>query len=63
MKTSIPSNIYPGALLTLAHFGPALITKLTVHTDEKQIICNVKTDSGEVLYLRPDYASSRVVAA
>lgn len=58
---SIPANIYPGAMLDLAHFGSALVIKMTVHSPEKQVICNVKTDDGQVLYLTPDYASSRAV--
>lgn len=62
MKTSIPANIYPGALLDLAYFGEAMVQKLIVHTAENQTVTHVRTLSGESLQLRLDYASSRVVA-
>ena len=55
---TIPPNIYPGALLKLAHFGNATVQKIVVHSVENQIVCNVITDTGERLYLRPDYAAT-----
>ena len=60
MKSSIPANIYPGARLSLAYFGKATVMKIVVHSPEKQIVCNVMTEDGELLYLSPAYASARV---
>ena len=61
MKTSIPANIFPGAKLSLSYFGKASIQEIVVHSPEKQIVCNVMTEKGELLYLLPAYASARAV--
>lgn len=59
----ILDHVFAGMHIDLASCGPALVQKLIVHGDTKELVAEVKADSGQALCLSMKYIERILGAA
>jgi hypothetical protein len=53
--SQIADGVIVGSLLNLVAFGPAIVTKIYVHTDTRETCCDCKSFAGDRLHLSMKY--------